>query len=359
MRSSRFVHPATVGVSLVLLLACCPRPPAAAPVQEGPPASADEERTPKTSTPDSPSHETPTDPIVAAVAADDRSQEDRELDEQRQPVELFQFFGVKPGMKVAELVAGRGYSTEILARIVGPEGQVYGQNTPFVLDRFAQVPWTERLEKPAMKNVVRVDSELEAPFPDDVEELDAVFMILFYHDTVWFEVDRAKMNRAVFEALKPGGVYAIVDHSAREGDGVKEAKTLHRIEQTVLQKEVLDAGFVLEAEADFLRNPDDSRDWNASPSAAGDKRGKSDRFVLRFVKPIGEDASAASPVECEMPRQKACTREYRPVCAEVDTGVRCIKSPCPSTEHKTFANACSACADPKVLRFVPGECSSK
>jgi predicted methyltransferase len=256
-------------------------------------------------------------------------------------------------MRVAELAAGRGYSAEILARIVGPEGKVYGQNTPFILDRFAQAPWTERLEKPVMRNVVRVASELEAPFGEEARDLDAVFLILFYHDTVWFETDRAKMNRAIFEALKPGGVYALVDHSARHGDGVKEAKTLHRIEQSVLQQEVIDAGFVLDAEADFLRNPDDPRDWNASPGAAGDKRGHSDRFVLRFVKP---ESKAGGGVACEEPRKKACTRDYRPVCAEVDTGVRCIKAPCPSTEKKTFANACSACADAQVLSYTPGAC---
>jgi predicted methyltransferase len=136
-----------------------------------------------------------------------------------------------------------------------------------------------------MENVVRVDRDLDDPLPPEARDLDAVYLILYYHDTVWFETDRARMNAAAFAALKPGGVYAIVDHSAREGDGVSVAQTLHRIEERVVREEVTAAGFDLAAEASFLRNADDARDWNAAPSAAADRRGASDRFVLRFVKP--------------------------------------------------------------------------
>jgi predicted methyltransferase len=98
-------------------------------------------------------------------------------------------------------------------------------------------------------------------------------------------VERAHMNKAVFRALKPGGVYGIVDHSARSGAGLVDVKTFHRIEEPVVRREVEAAGFRLDAEASFLRNPKDARDWNDSPSVAGDRRGTSDRFVLRFVKP--------------------------------------------------------------------------
>lgn len=188
-------------------------------------------------------------------------------------------------MRVAELAAGGGYSAEILARIVGPEGQVYGQNTKFILERFAEDPWSKRLLKPIMGNVVRIDSEFDAPFPPEVKGLDMVVMILFYHDTVWMKTDRDAMNRAVFDALGKGGVYGIVDHSAREGSGVEDAETLHRIEESTVRAEVEKAGFLLQESADFLRNPEDTRDWNASPSQAGEQRGTSDRFVLKFMKP--------------------------------------------------------------------------
>jgi predicted methyltransferase len=112
-----------------------------------------------------------------------------------------------------------------------------------------------------------------------------VLIVLFYHDTVWLKVDRAKMNRAVFDALKPGGIYAVLDHSARPGTGLDDVQTLHRIDEATVRKEVEEAGFVLAGEAGFLRNPTDPRDWNDSPKAAGDRRGTSDRFVLKFVKP--------------------------------------------------------------------------
>jgi predicted methyltransferase len=106
-----------------------------------------------------------------------------------------------------------------------------------------------------------------------------------YHDTVWLGTDRAKMNAAIFQALEPGGVYVVIDSSARPGTGVSEAQTLHRIDEQVVRDEVLAAGFQLAAESDVWRNPQDARDWSASPGAAGARRGTSDRFALKFVKP--------------------------------------------------------------------------
>jgi len=137
-----------------------------------------------------------------------------------------------------------------------------------------------------MQNAVRLDTPFDAPFPEDVKNLDAVLMIIFYHDTVWQKVDRARMNRAIHAALKPGGVYGIVDHSAAEGAGTSVTETLHRIAEKSVVDEVTAAGFELERTADFLKNPDDTRDWNPSPRAAGERRGMSDRFVLRFVKRV-------------------------------------------------------------------------
>ncbi|MCU0682357.1 MAG: SAM-dependent methyltransferase [Polyangiaceae bacterium] len=223
--------------------------------------------------------------IEAAVRAPDRSEADRALDAGRKPAELLSFFRVAPGQKVAELFAGGGYTAELLARVVGPSGQVYGQNTKAMLELFAAKPWAARLAKPELANVARADRELDSPLPPEARGLDAVLFLFSYHDSVWMGTDRAAMNRAVFEALKPGGVYGVVDHSAKAGRGVEDVKTVHRIEKDVLVKEVLAAGFKLDAEAGFLANPADPRDWDASPRAAGDRRGTSDRFVLRFVKP--------------------------------------------------------------------------
>jgi predicted methyltransferase len=225
--------------------------------------------------------------VSAAVEAPDRSPEDRALDAGREPARLLTFFGIRPGMRVAELGAGGGYTTELLARVVGPEGRVYGQNSRLILERFAEIPWTGRLTKDVMRNVVRLDRPFDDPFPADVRDLDAVLIVLFYHDTVWMEVDRRRMNQAVLRALAPGGVYGIVDHAARSGVGVADAQTLHRIEESVVREEVEAAGFQLARQGDFLRDPLDTRDWNASPREAGERRGTSDRFVLAFVKPGG------------------------------------------------------------------------
>lgn len=224
---------------------------------------------------------------AAIVAAEDRSADDRAIDGQRKPVELLSFLELRPGMRVAELIAGFGYTSELLARAVGPGGQVFAQNNRFVLERFAEKGWSERLAKPVMKSVVRVDRELDDPLPPEAKDLDAVVMVLFYHDTVWMKVDRARMNRAIFAALKPGGSFVIIDHSGRPGTGVSEAQTLHRIEAAVVRHELEAAGFRLAAEGEFLRHPEDTMDWNASPRAAEEKglRGESDRFVFKFVKP--------------------------------------------------------------------------
>ena len=233
----------------------------------------------------------PPDPYInldtarAIVGAPDRSADDRALDAGRHPDQLLAFIGVQPGMRIAEIGSGLGYTAELLARAVGPTGVVYGQNNRFILERFAEKPWSERLTKPAMKNVVRVDREFDEPLPPAAKNLDLVVNVLLYHDTVWMKTDRAKMNHTIFAALKPGGVYVIVDHSGRPGSGATETETLHRIEEKVVREEIEAAGFTLVADADFLRNSADARDWSASPRTAGERRGTSDRFVLKFAKP--------------------------------------------------------------------------
>jgi len=222
--------------------------------------------------------------LQALVDAADRDAEDRKLDAGRHPAELLAFLGLKSSDRVAELGAGGGYTTELLARAVGPRGKVWGQNNAFFM-KFAEKPWSERLEKRVMKNVVRVDREFDAPLPPEAKNLDAVVDVLVYHDTVWMGVDRDKMNRAAYDSLKHGGEYVIVDHSALEGAGTEDVKTTHRIDELFVMRDVERAGFHHVVTGDFLRNQADTRDWNDSARASGDRRGTSDRFVLKFVKP--------------------------------------------------------------------------
>jgi predicted methyltransferase len=227
-----------------------------------------------------------TDPIKAAIAATDRTDNDRRLDAGRKPGEVLAFFGIAPGQKIGELFAGGGYTTELMARTVGDSGHIWAENTKEIMDKFARKPWTVRAASPAMKNVTSVELPIDAPFPPEAKNLDAVVTVLNYHDTVNMkDVDRGKMNKAVLAALKKGGVYGIVDSSAVAGSGTRDTDTLHRIDEEFVKKEVTAAGFKLVGERDVLRNPDDKRDWNSSPHAAGPKRGTMDQFVLKFVKP--------------------------------------------------------------------------
>ena len=135
-----------------------------------------------------------------------------------------------------------------------------------------------------MASVVRLDREFDDPFPPDLNDLDVVVNVMFFHDFEWQGVDRAAHLAGVLRALRPGGRYVIVDHSAAPGAGASGSQTLHRIEEALVRTELEAAGFVLVDEADFLRNPDDTRDWNALPWRSG-RDELSDRFVLAFEKP--------------------------------------------------------------------------
>ena len=233
-------------------------------------------------------------PFVRQIVFDpDRLETDRALDAGRHAEDLLAFLEAGPGAHVGEIGAGGGYTTELVARAVGDGGRVFAENNRFLLEKFAAKPWSDRLERRAMRSVVRVDRELDDPFPPEVRDLDSVYIVLFYHDVVWMGADRDRMNRAVFSALRPGGSYFVIDHAARPGSGTADAKTLHRIDEAFVIAEVQRAGFQLHAVGDFLRNPADQHDWNASPGAAGQRRGTSDRFALQFVKP-GRNTSAGS-----------------------------------------------------------------
>jgi predicted methyltransferase len=228
-----------------------------------------------------PSAEIPPD-IAAAINSPERPKEDKALDAGRRPDQILAFYGIKPGMKVADIFAGGGYMTELYARVVGPSGAVYSQNGPFS-EKFKKIgdAWNERLKEPALKNVVKVDKPFDAPdlLPVPPDSLDAVIIHLNYHDLVGFKLNRENVNAAVFKALKPGGIYGIVDHSAKAGTGDTQTATLHRIDEDFLIKDIEKAGFKLTGASSALRHPEDDRTWFVFQH-----RGETDRFMLKFTK---------------------------------------------------------------------------
>jgi predicted methyltransferase len=216
---------------------------------------------------------------AAIVAAPDRSAADRETDKRREPAQLLAFTGARPGMTVLDMGAAAGYSSELLARAVSPGGTVYAQDAEENAQK-AKDKFDARAQSPAMKNVIPDVRPYDDPLPPQVRNIDLVTFFFWYHDTTYLAVDRAKMNKALFNALKPGGYLVIADYSAKPGEGVSVGKTLHRIEESTLRQEVEAAGFKLAAEGNFLRHPDDPRDFPSYKRVM-----PVDQFVLKFQKP--------------------------------------------------------------------------
>ncbi|MFT5081124.1 MAG: putative methyltransferase [Planctomycetota bacterium] len=228
----------------------------------------------------------PHDPVSWAVNHKDRLASDLDRDADRLPVRVLDFFDIKRGQSVADLMAGDGYYTEILSRAVGEDGAVYCQNTEIPLKVFADRPLTERLAEGRLPNVVRLDREFDdAGLPE--AGLDAAILVRFYHDFAWQEVDRPAFNQVVFDSIKPGGLFGVVDHHAKKDAGITEGKRLHRVEASMVQQEIEAAGFVLEAESYVLFDETDPMDWSIfDPKHEG--RDTTSRFVYLFRKPLNQ-----------------------------------------------------------------------
>jgi predicted methyltransferase len=222
----------------------------------------------------------PTAAITAAVADPMRPAADTARDAERKPAQIVAFAGVKPGDKVVELMPGGGYFTRILAKTVGPKGHVYG----LVPEGFAKRPGVlDKLNALAAQygNVSIVATDLDNfKVP---EAVDVVWTSENYHD---FHngpsANIAGLDKSVFAALKPGGVFYIEDHAAAKGAGTTVTSTLHRIDPASAISEVEAAGFKLDGQSSLLANPSDPHDKAVfDPSI----RGKTDKFALRFRKP--------------------------------------------------------------------------
>jgi predicted methyltransferase len=221
--------------------------------------------------------------VTAAINDSARPDDDKKLDEERLPAAMLEFAGIKPGMKVMDLIPGKGYFTRLFAKAVGDKGYVYSYE-PAEFDAFYKgKPAPIKAVAKEYTNVSVIDApinSLTAP-----EMVDVVWTSQNYHDlhdSFAKPADLAIINKAVFAALKPGGLYVILDHAAAPGSGLRDTETLHRIDEASVKQEVLAAGFKLVGESNVLRNPKDPHDKLVfDPSI----RHHTDQFILKFMKP--------------------------------------------------------------------------
>lgn len=215
--------------------------------------------------------------IAAAIADTTRPKANSDVDAVRHPAEMLMFAQVRTGQKVVELAPGGGYMTRLLSKAVGPTGKVYAVNLPAFPDRF-KAGLKAVTDNPAYSNVEAVEqnpAELKIPEP-----VDMVWTSENYHDfqnNGPFKADTVMMDKAIFAALKPGGLFVVTDYVAAPGAGKTVTQTLHRIEPDVIKQEATAAGFVLDGQSEALHNADD-------PHTEHSKQG-SDQVMLRFRKP--------------------------------------------------------------------------
>jgi predicted methyltransferase len=222
----------------------------------------------------------------AAAAHAGRSAADSKRDPLDHPDEILRLSGIKPGMRVADVLAGDGYYSELISYVVGPKGKVLSINNA-AFDGWAGTALPERLKSDRLANVEHETLDLNhmnlAP-----GSLDAVFLVKVYHDLYWVDdqgewpkIDTAGVLDQLVRALKPGGVVVVVDHSAKAGSGSSSATPLHRIDEGYAVKDFAKRGLKVVAKSDVLRKPEDARD---QISYKGPMLGKTDRFVLVFRK---------------------------------------------------------------------------
>lgn len=218
--------------------------------------------------------------ITAAVADPARPAADTARDKDRKPAETLSFAGVKPGDRVVELAPGHGYFTRLLSAVVGPKGKVTAVTSPAKTG--APPPPVEAIAADPHYGNVTVSlqhaAELKLPANSDI-----VWTSQNYHDFHNIpDVQVASINHAVLEALKPGGIYLVLDHAAAPGSGARDTNTLHRIDEETVKQEVKAAGFELAGESNILRN---GADPHTAKVFDPEIRGHTDQFILKFRKP--------------------------------------------------------------------------
>jgi predicted methyltransferase len=218
-----------------------------------------------------PAFAAPSAAVMAAVADPGRPENDKAVDALRKPAETLEFVGVKPGDKVAELAPGAGYFTRILAKTVGNSGKVY---------TYAPARPNAPPPTPVAPNVTPLNGTY-ADFATP-EPVDVVWTSRNYHDFQNAMPDMSAYNKKVFAALKPGGVYFILDHAAAANAPENVTSTLHRSKEATVRAQVEAAGFRFAGSSDILRNPADNGTERVMEQ---DVRGKTSQYLLKFVKP--------------------------------------------------------------------------
>ena len=223
--------------------------------------------------------------IAQSVNHSDRLETDRDSDARRLPVQVLEFAGIGPEMRVLDLFTASGYYAELLSRVVGPNGDVWAQNPPQFYDNFGSADLDFRLADRRLPNVTRYDRPMDdLALPAD--RFDAVVAAMVFHDLFWLSEDVPAVLSQIYTAMRPGATMLITDHAAPEGTGAEFAMGLkgkHRIEEAFVVQIMREAGFELEADTDILRVPGDDR---TMAFFEPEMRGKpTDRFVLLFRKP--------------------------------------------------------------------------
>lgn len=215
------------------------------------------------------------------VDSPERRAADRALDEIRRPAQLLAFLDLQPGMRIAELGAGGGYTSELLALATGRRGQIWAQNPP-TWRAFVSETQAERSRGGRLGQVKWLFRAFESPLPEAAEDLDLVVAVLVYHDIANTPTDRRSMNQQIFDRLVPGGRFVVIDHQAQPHSGTSVAESLHRIESSVVHEELRAAGFEFSRSADFLGDDADAHDFMAFGRPV---QPRTDRFVLEYRKP--------------------------------------------------------------------------
>jgi predicted methyltransferase len=221
---------------------------------------------------------------VTDAVADKGRDADRDADARRHLAEVVAFSGVKPGDKVVDLIPGSGYFTKVFSKIVGPKGHVF-------------MIWPNEYAKEAQPDPVKNQALATSGYSNTSvilqpgaafatpEPVDLVFTAQNYHDypdKFMGRIDPMVFNRAVYKALKPGGVFLVIDHTAEAGSGLRDTDTLHRIDPAIVKSQVVQAGFVFVGESKALHNPDDDLKKLVFDKSI---RGHTDQFIFKFRKP--------------------------------------------------------------------------